>query len=75
MSLSPRAIAVQGLGSAGLSLALLGLLQAPAASSTTGSNHRRPQIQWLPAHVPHLATPPRRRPRKKRESELLCLGA
>ena len=46
----------------------------PSAAATTGSNHRRPQIQWLPAHVPYIATPPRRRPRKKRDAELLFLG-
>ncbi len=51
--------------------------EPPAPSTTTGSNQRRPHIQWLPAHVPYVApTPflPRRRPRKKREADLLFLG-
>lgn len=47
-------------------------------TTTPGSNKRRPQIQWLPAHVPyvapHLAAKPRRRTRKARDTELLFLG-
>ena len=60
------------------SAALTGQVGDASSGITTGSNKRRPQIQWLPAHVPHvgpyIATPPRRRPRKKRDAELLFLG-
>ena len=46
----------------------------PAPGITTGSNKRRPQIQWLPAHVPYVAPRPLRRPRKQRDQDLLFLG-
>ena len=66
-----------------LPLLLNNLLQAgtppepPAPGITTGSNKRRPQIQWLPAHVPYVEPQPflpRRRTRKARDEDLLFLG-
>lgn len=64
-----------------LPLLLNNLLQAsgpppepPASTVTTGSNKRRPHIQWLPAHVPYVAPRPRRRTRQARDEDLLFLG-
>lgn len=69
---------LQGTASFALSAELSHQPPEPPAAATAGSNKRRPQIQWLPAHVPyvapHLAAGPRRRSRKARDTDLLFLG-
>lgn len=62
MSLTPRLIAIQGIGMSAITMAIQGLLavqDAPAGASP---------VRWFPFHAI-----PRRRPRKKRQDDLLFL--
>jgi hypothetical protein len=71
MSLNPRAIALHGIGFAPLALATLGLRgveEPPEVQPSGGAFSNRP---WL--DVPFIPITPRR-PRKKRQEELVFLG-
>lgn len=71
MSLSPRAMAVQGLGFAPRLVALQGFDEGASSNSSGGGG--LVNSRWVPAFTP-WANLPRRRPRKTRQQDLLFLG-
>jgi hypothetical protein len=64
MTLTPRLIAIQGIGLSPIAMAVQGLYGvADAAPTGGGSRH----TQWMRYAIPH------RRPRKRRQDDILFL--
>ena len=68
MTLTPLAIALQGIGFSALRMASHGLLATIEQSTGAGSTHKRPRILLFP----HIAVP-HRRPRHRRQDDILFL--
>lgn len=72
MSLSPRAIALQGIGFASDLLARQGMAQGIITVITGGAGFL--PGRWSPVYSPLVNLPPKRRPRKKRDQDLIFLN-
>ena len=67
MSLTPRLVAIQGIGLSPIAMAVQGLYPVPDATAAGASPIRLPFGQWPHFHVPH------RRPRNRRQDDILFL--
>ena len=67
-------IALQGIGFGALAVAVQGFAQTAAASLPAGTTRRR-RVVHLPGHTVYIPAPvDPRRPRKRRQADLLFLG-